>query len=215
MGRERLREGLNQCRKEEKANTVKSIAIKNPQGHRHLTDISNIPLTDNNGEFQGVAIVIDDVSNIANIEAELTRKQEDIENLTSRLQDTYTKLKIANMDRDSFELKPRFDISNAAKLEDNIEKRMKKLETINESIESKINELNDVTVKLAESKSVLDKVGAEIQKRQKELQSGEMDSKDKMNETWRNKLKIYDEIDKCLNITDDNLKTKKLKDNES
>jgi len=29
---------------------------------------------------------------------------------------------------------------------------------------------------------------------------------------WRDKLKIYDEIDKSLEVVDDNLKTKKLKE---
>ena len=67
-------------------------------------------------------------------------------------------------------------------------------------------------MKLKESKSTLEMLEEEIQKRKEAISSEETNTE--MSKTWRDKLKIYDEIDKCLNITDDVLKTKKMKDDE-
>ena len=53
--------------------------------------------------------------------------------------------------------------------------------------------------------------GPFLSRKQIELETG-----DKRVETpgsaWKEKLKIYDEIDKSLDVVDDNLKTKKLKE---
>ena len=43
----------------------------------------------------------DDVTNIIGIQADLQRKQEEMDNLNKRFQETYTKLKVARIEKDS------------------------------------------------------------------------------------------------------------------
>ena len=50
-----------------------------------------------------------------------------------------------------------------------------------------------------------------LRKKQVELESAQKDI-ETPGGAWKEKLKIYDEIDKSLEIVDDNLKTKKLKE---
>jgi len=95
-----------------------------------------------------------------------------------------------------------------------MEEKQKELTSLGEVLVTKMNELNNVTVKVEEGKNLLSTLAAEIERKHKEL-SSVSDTLPGQKETWTEKLKIYDEIDKCLNVTDDALKTKKLKDDES
>jgi hypothetical protein len=62
---------------------------------------------------------------------------------------------------------------------------------------------------LEEGRSTLGLIGTEVERKQKETESGGTTS-----ETWTEKLKIYDEIGKCLDVSEDKLKTKKISDEE-
>ena len=205
MGRERLREGLKQCKKGKKTVAVKSISIKNRNGDRFLTNITQIPLIDSKGEFQGIVMVMDDATSIIGMQAELERKQEEIEDLNNRFQETYTRLKLANMEKNSASrITAKTELDTSVKETEHIDGQK---ELKDESI--KTLEPNNLTIKLGEEESTVGKFIAEMEGKVEELDSEDEEV------TWKEKLKICDEIDKSLDVEKDNLKTKKLKDEES
>jgi len=213
MGKERLREGLKQCQKDKKSVTVKSISIKDQHGDVCLTDVSHMPVIDSNGEIQGAVMVINDISEITKMQAELKQKQHDLENLDNRFQETYTKLKLVNMGENVSNMNIKTDLEKENKEINHItgildEKRME-LDSLNKSIALKASEFGDISVKLEEGKSALSLIQSELEKKQKEAELSKMPG-----EGWKEKLKIYDEIDKCLDASEDKLKTKKLSDEE-
>jgi PAS domain S-box-containing protein len=216
MGKERLREGLRQCQKEKKSVTVKSISIKNQRGDVSLTDISHMPVLDSHGESQGAVMVINDVSEIAKIQAELEQKQQDLKNLDNRFQEVYTKLKLTNRDKaansdDLMKIKTDIQMENRDKehMDNILNEKKRELESLSKSIELKTSEFDSINTKLQEDRSVLNLIGTEVEKKQKEIEIDGTTS-----ETWKEKLKIYDEIGKCLDVSDDKLKTKKISDEE-
>ena len=74
-------------------------SLKDKEGDIRLTNVSKLPMHDQNGEFQGAMLILDDVSETQEIHAELQRKTQDLEKLDSRFQDVYTKLKLANEEK--------------------------------------------------------------------------------------------------------------------
>jgi hypothetical protein len=89
-----------------------------------------------------------------------------------------------------------------------LEERKRELEITNETIGSKLKELNDITIKLNGIKSELEVF--ETAKKKREMEKTPLVPDD----DWKEKLKIYAEIDKWLNLTDDGLKTQKIKESE-
>ena len=200
MERERLREGLEQCKKDKKAVTVKSVSIKNQNGDRFLTNVSQIPLIDGNGEFQGVMMVIDDVTNIVGMQAEIERKQEEMKDLDRRFKETFTRLKLADMAKNgASKIAPGPELDNRIKELDHTDRQKMVRELINESI------------KLGGDKAIV----GELQSGTKEELGLEERSEEGEESTWKEKLRIYDKIDECLDATEDNIKTKKLTDDKS
>ncbi|MFW6173638.1 MAG: PAS domain-containing protein, partial [Elusimicrobiota bacterium] len=204
MKRERLKEGLQQCKKQKKPVTVKSISLKNQKGDRFLTHISHIPLMDNKGEFQGMAMVMDDATGMVGMEAELKRKQEEIEDLNNRFKETCTKLKLANMEKNRA-VTDRKELDNDVKGEIDLQKIEK------EPTDAPVNALkpNHVTIKLGEEESALGKLIAEVERKVEKPDIGEEGEV-----SWKEKLKICDQIDKNIDIMEEKLQTKKLKDEE-
>jgi PAS domain S-box-containing protein len=221
LGKERVREGLQRCQQEKKPVLVSSISVKNTQGDISLTDISALPLIDRTGEFQGAVLVMNDVSAIAGLQAELQQKKDELDTITSRYQGMQTRLKFSDMEKQALNaevLTVKQDLDQRMEQvfmrEKMIEEKQRELTSLGEALVTKMNELNNVTIKVDEGKSLLNALTVEIERKHKEL-SSVSDSMSGQKETWKEKLIIYDEIDKCLNITDDTLKTKKLKDAES
>jgi chromosome segregation ATPase len=89
-----------------------------------------------------------------------------------------------------------------------LEEKKRELETTNELITSKVHELNDITKKLDGIRLELDVF--ETEKKKMEMQK----IPPVPTEEWKEKLKIYNEIDKWLNCKDDALQTKKIKEPE-
>ena len=71
--------------------------------------------------------------------------------------------------------------------------------------------LDGIITKLEEDRSTLSFVESELERKQIALETGE-GGNETPGTAWKEKLKIYDEIDKSLDIVDNNLKTKKLKE---
>jgi len=99
LGKERLHEGLIQCQRDKKHVSVKSVSMQNKHGDTMLTNISHMPIIDSHDEPQGAVIVIDDISKIAEMQTELKRKEEELEQLGGRFQETYTQLKLADQEK--------------------------------------------------------------------------------------------------------------------
>jgi hypothetical protein len=207
LDRERLREGLHQCRKDKKTVTVNSISFKNKNNERFLTDISNIPLINENGELQGIVMVINDSTNIINMQTEIKRKQEEFEKLNNQFQDTYTKLKLANIEKKSeekltakseFQLTAEKNISTKKEIENNLVKEP--------NITS---ESNNVSIHLDEKKSSIADVISDFEKK---IECN--DPNDKEDRSWKEKIKIYNEIDKKLGHEEESIKTKKLEEDD-
>jgi PAS domain S-box-containing protein len=174
MGRERVREGLLECQRQKKPITVKSVSMKNRHGDRVLTNILHVPLIDKANEIHGSIIVIDDVTNLINLQSALSRKQEDMNVLQKQLKESYIKLKVIDAARRS-----------------------------QESVAPK----PDIIKSTADSPSPI----REEIPRNREF-SREVPTDDRRQEfpTLKDKLRIYDEIDRVLDDTDEAIKTKKL-----
>ena len=99
--RQRLHESLKQCKEAKKSVMVKSLSFVDSNNNRFLTNTSQTPLFNNAGEFKGIMMVIDDVTNIVAIQAELNRKNEEIKSINKRFQETYKNLKLASLEKNS------------------------------------------------------------------------------------------------------------------
>jgi PAS domain S-box-containing protein len=222
MKKERVLEVMKQFKKNKKPVTVKSISIKNKKGDIHLTNISHLPIIDSNGETQGALMVINDVTEIAEVQAELKQRQVDLENLDRKFQDIHTKFKLVNMGRNEDKenlMKVRTEMKEGTKemLQADVllKEKQRELELLNKSIELKTNELNGISIKLKEGKSALRSIGAEIEEKQKELTISKESDKSPGG-IWKDStFKMYDEIDEHLPREDSSLKTKKLNDDET
>jgi hypothetical protein len=86
---------------------------------------------------------------------------------------------------------------------------------LNESIQTKTGELITITTQLEENKTTLTMVETGLQKKQKELELIEQTDKMPNSNIVKHKLTLSDEIDKCLDIAEGELKTKKIDDSNS
>jgi hypothetical protein len=147
-----------------------------------------MPIFNNNGEFQGILMVIKDVTDMVIVQSELRKKDEELGRLDSKLKEE--------------KLKELEHIDNL------VEKKQRELESLSGSIALKTEELDGVSIKLQENKSALELTENKLAKKV-ELESA-TPSQEGFTENWNEKLKLYDEIDKFLGINDDSLKTKKI-----
>ena len=214
MKKERILEGISKFEKDKKPISVKSISIKNKQGGIYLTNISHVPMHDQNGEYLGAIMVLDDISETKEISAELKRKQEDLEKLDSKFKDVYTRLKIVDKGKIIVEGQiPKVNDEHQREIKhigNLLEEKQKELESICKSISSKNDELGSITKKLEEDKSTLKMVENELVRRKLEIETPQL-NEEELGKAVKEKLKLFDEIDKSLSIVDeDNLKTKKI-----
>jgi chromosome segregation ATPase len=161
-------------------------------------------------------MVIVDVSDVAEVQSRLEQSEQELRNLENRFQENNLRLKVLDMEKNAVsnelvKMKSEFEgrTGEMTHIHIAVDEKQKELETINESLVMRSNELQMATMKLQGIKSVLDILESEKQKK--------LDSEKSVTvpgDSWKEKIKIYDEIDKCLNVTDNGLKTKKLKDDE-
>jgi len=88
------------------------------------------------------------------------------------------------------------------------------LQSLNESIQTKTGELSTIATHLEENKTTLTMVETGLQKKQKELELIEQTDKMPSSDIVKHKLTLSDEIDKCLDVNEENLKTKKFDDDQ-
>jgi len=186
MGRERVREGFEHCKKKKEPVTVHSVSLKGDSENRILTNVSQIPLLDNTGESKGMMIVIDDVTDFVGIQADLQIKQQEMTDLTKRFQDMHTSLKVTTINK---------------------EPATKMLKTQSDGKDSPLCILkDDQPIIQGEKKSLAGDIDHIIENAGQHHEES----------TWKQELRICNEIEKCLDhASDDHLKTKKLKDEES
>ena len=214
LKKERVKAGLKQFEKEKQHVKIKSISFKDNEGDVYLTNISQMPLHDNNGQFQGSIMILEDVSEKEEIQAELIKRQEELSELDSRFQQVYSKLRLVEQER--FERNQHLlkvtedkqkDIEHIGKI---IDKKKNDLETINNNIISKTNELESINLKIADTKSKLMDVENELAQKKVDLEYAPK-NEEELSKTFKDKLKIIDEIDKSLGIAENqSLKTKKI-----
>jgi chromosome segregation ATPase len=213
MELERIRNGLRQCFQEKKPVMLKSISLKNQDGTRSITDISLVPLFEGNEETQGAFLIVYDISDVTDLQKRLERQKEEILALETRCQDTYTQLKAPTIEntvgsKDATMIRTELDVKTTGHVEALLEEKKRELEATNELIASKVHELNDVTKKLDGIRLELDVFEAE--KKKMDMQK----TPPVPSEEWKEKLKIYNEIDKWLNGREEGLQTKKIKESE-
>jgi PAS domain S-box-containing protein len=190
MGKERVREGFEQCKKMKEPVTIHSVSLKGDSENRVLTNVTQIPLVNDIGEFQGMMLVIDDVTDFAGLQADLQIKQQEMTDLTKRFQEMPNKLKITTIQKE-----PAIEV----------------LESQSSEKENPLFILkDDQSMIQSEKKSLAGDIDHFIEKT--EEHTGQLHDEI----TWKNELRICNEIEKCLDhASDDHLKTKKLKDEES
>jgi len=215
MEKERVNDGILQCYRDKKPVMIKSISLKNRGGTRFLTDISLVPILDGDEETQGAFMIVHDISDVTEIQARLERQKEEILALELRYQDAYAKLKVSGIEKNAIcddLTKVRTELDSKTKTAGHVdvllEEKKRELETTNELITSKVHELNDITKKLDGIRLELDVF--ETEKKKMEMQK----TPPVPNEELKEKLKIYNEIDKWLNCKEDAIQTKKIKEPE-
>jgi PAS domain S-box-containing protein len=190
MDKERVREGFEQCKKMKEPVMIHSVSLKGDSENRVLTNVTQIPLIDDMGEFQGMMLVIDDVTSFVGIQADLQLKEQEMTDLTKRFQEMSTKLKITTIHTES---------------------AIEMLESQSSKKENPLFILKDDQLMIqSEKKSLTGDIDHFIEER--EEHTGQLHDET----TWKDELRICNEIEKCLDhSSDDHLKTKKLKDEES
>ena len=212
MKDERLIKARNTSLESKKPVIIKSIDIKDTRGDILLTDISQIPLFNSNGDFQGFLMVIEDVSETVIAQAELRRKNEELERIDSKFKEMNNRLQIANKGQiavDDNLIKLREEkLKELEHINTLVENKQRELESLGGSINLKTEELDGVSIKLQENKSNLEMIENELVKKT-ELESI-IPPQEGLTNNWKEKFELFDEIDKFLGINDDTLKTKKI-----
>lgn len=210
--KERVRDGMLQCYQDKKPVMIKSISLRDPAGTRYLTDISLVPVLGGDEEMQGAFMIVHDINDVTEIQARLERQREEILALELRCQEASGTLKVSDIEKDATGddlAKARSELDAKTKIAGHVdvllEGKKRELEATNELIATKVHELNDVTKKL-------DGIRLELGVFEKKM---EMQKAPPVpNEDWKEKLKIYNEIDKLLNCKEESLQTKKIKEPE-
>jgi len=215
MKKERVSDGFKGFQKDKKPVKVDSLSIRSKKGDILLTNITRMPIFDDKNEFQGSFLIVNDVSDTAEIQAELKRNQDELEKLDQQFKEVHTKFTIMDREKNAFN-KDLITIRNNQDKALNqitglLKEKQKELDLLDKSISLKTDELGNISTTLKENQNTLSFVESELTRKQMELETGN-ESIDTIGSTWREKLKIYDEIDKSLETVDDNLKTKKLKE---
>jgi PAS domain S-box-containing protein len=214
LKKERIQEKIKQFNKDKKPVSINSISFRNNRGDVCLTNISQLPLINEKGLFKGSIVVFDDVSKTEEIKAELIRKQSDLKAMDIKFKDVFTRLKVANEEKNAIDdhllsvgKDKQIQVQKFNKL---LEEKQKELEKLNTDLSSKNNELEGITTRLNENRATLETVENELSKRRTELNVTPQ-SDEALSKIWREKLKIYDEIDKSLGpAEEDIIKTKKI-----
>jgi PAS domain S-box-containing protein len=190
MGKERVREGFEQCKKKKEPITVHSVSLKDDSETRVLTNVAQIPLLDDSGESKGIMLVIEDVTDVVGMQADLQIKQQEITDLTKRFQDMSTSLKVTTINKEPV---------------------TKMLESQSDGKDNTLCILKDDQPKIqVEKKSLAGDIDHIIGRSEEHMDQHHEES------SWKQELRICNEIEKCLDhASDDHLKTKKLKDDES
>ena len=180
-----------------------------------------MPITDDAGNVQGAVMVLDDITETASMQAELKRKQQELEELDNRYREMYARIKMADMEKDEnkkelTEVKTQMNkITNEVKnLTGILEEKQNELDRLNKSIELKTKELSSIMSKTEKTKSELIWLESELQKRQSEFESSDENIETSLNKAWMDRVKMHEEIDKHLGIAESELRTKKLAEND-
>jgi hypothetical protein len=218
MKKERITEKMKEFDKDKKPVRINAISVKNNQGDVRLTNISKLPMHSDTGEIQGSLMILDDVSETEHFKAALERKESDLQRLDSKFQDVYTKLKLISQDKTSMDAhiqnlgsEKEKQIRHFSKI---LEEKQNELNNITKHINLKTGELENINERLNENRTSLQIVENELSQRRSDLENIAL-NEDILSKTWKDKLKIYDEIDKTLGVEEQEiLKTKKIAQEE-
>ncbi len=218
LGKDRVREGQIQCQRDKSPISVNSVSLTNKQGETILTNISQMPILDGKNQPRGAIMVIHDVSNVAEMQMLLKQKQDELEQLNERFHEIHTQLQVVNKEKQAHALdttKMNTDFGNKTKemahLDTLFQDRQKQLQTMQDSIEIKTRELGLLTTQLQEQQASL----ASLQQEQKELAMKQKTDAMQTSPAVRHKLTLTDEIDKCLDLAEGGLQTKKFTEETS
>jgi len=157
--------------------------------------------------------VIDRTKNIHQLQTELERKQEEIESLNTRFQENFKEFSLADRGKNASDLMSiRSEIEHVDGV---LRNKQRELESLDKSIELKTKELDDLNLKLEENVSALKLVESDLEGKREGLAVEEGPEEIPSGEALKGRLKMYDEIDRCLDAADDNLKTKKIEEDDS
>jgi len=158
--------------------------------------------------------VVDKTKGFSELQIELERKQEEIDALNTRLQG----FNLADSGRIAGDLTSlRTEIG---RIDGVLKEKQKEVETLDRSIDLKTRELDDLNMKIQENFSALKLAESELGRKQKEIVVEETQKeippgeilRDKL-EVLRDRLKIYDEIDRGLDgAASGDIKTKKIEE---
>lgn len=213
LGKDRVREGQIQCQRDKSPILVNSVSLTNKQGETILANISQMPIIDGKNEPQGAIMVVHDVSNVAEMQMLLKQKQEELEHLEKRFHEIHTQLQVVNKEKQAHTLdvtKMNTDFGNKTKeithLDTLLQDRQKQLQAVQDSIEIKNHELESLATQLQKQQGSL----SLLQQKQKELTMKQETDTIQTSPVVRHKLTLTDEIDKCLDLAEENLQTKKF-----
>ena len=181
---------------EELQKTKHELEEKTQEIHKITTEFENIQkeLEEKSNEINQIQTTYTEREN------EFEQKNKEFERASSELEETKW-----NLDKTQTELQQKQDTLESGNQELQLLKQQfeEKIDEITESIKSKSIELDNVTTKLNRSRSALEGIEAEL-----------CSSDEEMTRMWKEKIALYDEIDKELNHDETSFKTKKLNDED-
>ena len=201
MRDDQLIDAKNQCQTDKKPVTVKSICIKNQSNDRYLTDVSQIPLLDSDGKLRGSIMVIDDVTELAGMQAELQKKQKDLENVNQEFQEAHRKLSLIDREIEATTKELREsrialddrtrEVSQlheeATRREEELKSKEERLRTVEGELEERTIEFNTIITELQQIRNTMGARDEEIQTRMQQMQN-ELDAKNE--DLQHNQLEI-------------------------
>jgi len=202
LEKERIREGFDHCKTKKEPITVHAVSLQTKEDMRILMDVSQIPLLDATGELQGVMMVLDDVTQLVGLQSELEERRHEIQDLERRYQETFTHLKLMTLEKDA----QKEGLGTPTRSE-----TVSQTPVVHAAPEVRVSE--EFVPKEGDHHPVAGDIDLLLKKRDDEThQPPSVKHDDEI--SLKEKLRICDEIEKCLEGKEDKIKTKKLKDED-
>ncbi len=150
-----IKEQIDEIKRKKKNIRVEALEVTDYRGGKRFLDLTLVPLIDPNSEFQGIIIIINDVTEDKKLRDDLKKSNEDLQMANEKLETTNEELVSANEELET--------------TTEELQSTAEELETSNEELQSTNEELETTNEELRSSNEELETTNDELKDRTEQL----------------------------------------------